>query len=449
LNSDGSYSYTPPATLAEGTTLTETFNYTITDDDGDTSSSTLTITVDRLPAAVADTDSATEGGSATTGNVITNDDEGNTNATVTAADQGGSTITVGVAFTTDAGGSLTLNSDGSYSYTPPASLTEGGTITETINYTITDNDGDTSSSTLSITVDRLPAAVADTDSAVEGGSATTGNVITNDDEGNTSATVTAADQGGSAITVGSAFTTDAGGSLTLNSDGSYSYTPPATLGEGGTVTETFNYTITDNDGDTSSSTLTITVAAIPSVEESEPEDESWIFVYSVNQDHHEYTMDRILFRYGRDEWDFTLPPTPVYPTYSGWVEPGSTVVVTLNNAFGGAIGETVVMADAAGNWTAQFPAVILSEDVHSITLTEIAASYNNSTRGQFNTRVYFAPSTHDMVYYRKELTVEGVLGETASLVFNSMQEGFENPLLPAWNETYAYEYLTSSAAFGG
>ena len=87
----------------------------------------------------------------------------------------------------------------------------------------------------------------------------TGNVITNDDEGNTSARVTLANQGGSAITIGSAFTTTAGGTLTLNGDGTYTYTPPVTLPEGVVLTEVFNYTITDADGDTSTSTLTITV----------------------------------------------------------------------------------------------------------------------------------------------------------------------------------------------
>ena len=124
LNADGTYTYTPPATLPEGAVLTEVFNYTITDDDGDTASSTITITVDRLPGAVADTNSAVEGGSAVTGNAITNDDEGNVNASVTAADQGGSALTIGTAFTTAAGGSLTLNADGTYSYTPPATLPE-------------------------------------------------------------------------------------------------------------------------------------------------------------------------------------------------------------------------------------------------------------------------------------------------------------------------------------
>ncbi|MBI3099518.1 MAG: DUF11 domain-containing protein [Planctomycetes bacterium] len=266
LNADGTYSYTPPAALGEGGAFTEVFNYTIRDNDGDTSTSTLTVTVDRLPAAVADVDGAVEGGAAVNGNVIPNDDEGNTNAAVTAASQQGNAnpLVLGVAFATSAGGSLTVNADGTYSYTAPAALPEGGTITEVFDYTIADNDGDPSSSTLTITVDRLPSANADTNSAVEAGPAVNGNVIPNDDEGNTSATVTAADQGGNAIIIGNAFATAAGGSLTLNADGTYSYAPPAAVGEGAAFSEVFTYTITDNDGDTSSSTLTVSVDRLPS-----------------------------------------------------------------------------------------------------------------------------------------------------------------------------------------
>ena len=128
--------------------LTETFNYTITDNDGDTSSTTLTITVndaDRLPTANADTNTATENGSAVSGNIRDGgvasgdnaDVQGDPTATVTAADQGGTAITIGSAFTTSAGGSLTLQADGSYSYTPPSwdNVPPAG-LTETFNYTI-------------------------------------------------------------------------------------------------------------------------------------------------------------------------------------------------------------------------------------------------------------------------------------------------------------------------
>ncbi|MDO9104569.1 MAG: Ig-like domain-containing protein, partial [Methylovulum sp.] len=250
LNSDGSYSYMPPA---QGSVpvggLSEVISYTITDANGDSSTATLTITVadnNLVPLASNDSKAATEAGSAVSDNVLTHtgsaaDSLGDAPTTVTGATQGVNSITLGSAFTTAAGGSLTLNSDGSYSYTPPATLPEGGALTEVFDYTLTDADGDTNTATLTITVDRLPDAVDDTNSAVEGGSAVSANVLTNDDEGNTSGTVTTAAQGANSITLGSAFTTAAGGSLTLNSDGSYSYTPPATLPEGGALTEVFDY----------------------------------------------------------------------------------------------------------------------------------------------------------------------------------------------------------------
>jgi VCBS repeat-containing protein len=217
-----------------------------------------------LPTANPDNNSATEGGAAVNGNVLTNDQPGNAPATVTAADQNGTAITLGAAFTTSGGGSLTLNADGSYSYTPPAQGTvPAAGLTETFSYTMTDADGDPSNSTLAIAVaqaDLLPTANPDNNSATEGGAAVNGNVLTNDQPGNAPATVTAADQSGTAITLGAAFTTSGGGSLTLNADGSYSYTPPAqgTVSASG-LTETFSYSLADADGDPSSSTLTLSV----------------------------------------------------------------------------------------------------------------------------------------------------------------------------------------------
>ncbi|MGX9727747.1 MAG: Ig-like domain-containing protein [Candidatus Electronema sp. VV] len=279
LNADGSYSYTPPAQGSVPTGgLTEEFSYTITDANGDTSSSTLTITVadnNLLPVAAPDTDTAAEGGAgvsktAAVGLIKVNDTEGDGPAAVTSAGQGANAITIGTEFATAGGGTLTLNADGSYSYTPPAqgSVPTGG-LTEEFSYTITDANGDTSSSTLTITVadnNLLPVAAPDTDTAAEGGAgvsktAAVGQIKVNDTEGDGPAAVTSAGQGANAITIGTEFATAGGGTLTLNADGSYSYTPPAqgSVPTGG-LTEEFSYTITDANGDTSSSTLTITVA---------------------------------------------------------------------------------------------------------------------------------------------------------------------------------------------
>ena len=76
---------------------------------------------------------------------------------MTAVSFGSAPQTVGSEFAT-AYGHLTLNADGSYSYrldnTNAAvnALKTGNSLSETFNYTITDADGDPSSTTLTITI---------------------------------------------------------------------------------------------------------------------------------------------------------------------------------------------------------------------------------------------------------------------------------------------------------
>src|SRR5207244_558756 len=81
LAADGSYSYDPETysgleSVPAGTSVTDTFSYTIKDSHGTTSTATVTITVN-VPAetvnAVADTGSGSDDGPLVTGNVLTND----------------------------------------------------------------------------------------------------------------------------------------------------------------------------------------------------------------------------------------------------------------------------------------------------------------------------------------------------------------------------------------
>ena len=99
-------------------------------------------------------------------------------------------------------------------------------------------------------------AVADTNTAFAGGSAATGNVIGNDtDKDGDTLTVTGFTDGSSG-TVGTLFH-GTYGDLTLNADGSYSYTAGATVGEqtalanataGSHPTEIITYTESDGHG---------------------------------------------------------------------------------------------------------------------------------------------------------------------------------------------------------
>ncbi|RWE46389.1 MAG: type I secretion C-terminal target domain-containing protein [Mesorhizobium sp.] len=104
---------------------------------------------DDVPVAVNDGQSATEGGAAIVANaangVLANDHVGaDQPGTVTAVTGG----TVGNPIAT-AYGTLTLNGDGSYSYTPKASV-PAGTV-DSFTYTVKDADGDTSQAVLSFT----------------------------------------------------------------------------------------------------------------------------------------------------------------------------------------------------------------------------------------------------------------------------------------------------------
>ncbi|WP_375049593.1 VCBS domain-containing protein [Bradyrhizobium sp. 8-10B] len=287
INADGSYSYViddanPTVdALNVGGTLTDTFTYTVSDGQGGTSSTTLTITIhgtDDAPVAVADTGSANEGGitpaTAASGNVLTNDtDVDNVHSDLVVSAVAGGTVGAGLA---GAYGTVTINADGSYSYViddanPTVdALNVGGTLTDTFTYTVSDGQGGTSSTTLTITIhgtDDAPVAVADTGSANEGGitpaTAASGNVLTNDtDVDNVHSDLVVSAVAGGTVGAGLA---GAYGTVTINADGSYSYViddanPTVdALNVGGTLTDTFTYTVSDGQGGTSSTTLTITI----------------------------------------------------------------------------------------------------------------------------------------------------------------------------------------------
>src|SRR5207244_1695383 len=148
---------------------------------------------------------------------------------------------------------------------------------------VADGHGGTATQTVTVTIngtDDAPVGVDDSGSATEAGgtnngtpgSNATGNVLTNDtDVDNTNASLVvsairtgAVEGSGTAGTVGSALT-GAHGTLTLNSDGSYSYAvnngdaAVQALNTGGTITDSFNYTVKDPGNLTDTAVLTVTI----------------------------------------------------------------------------------------------------------------------------------------------------------------------------------------------
>jgi len=302
VNADGSYTYTlsNPVTNVNNQPLAEVFNYTLTDADGSTSTNTFTIHVgDDAPVA-----KAIDGGTVYEAGLASGSGVGSTTTTLSGSLIGGAnggifgadggvvskvsfggtdyTAVNGVITAHDSdGNTFVVNADGSYTYTLSHAVTNvnGQPLTEVFNFTLTDVDGSTSSSTFTINVgDDAPVAVAVDrgtvyEAGITGGSEV-GSTLTQVSGFlilNTGSTLGADGGVVSKITFGSSTYTpvngmitahdDYGNTLMVQVDGTYIYTlsHAVTNVNGQPLTEVFTYTLKDADGSTASNTFTIKV----------------------------------------------------------------------------------------------------------------------------------------------------------------------------------------------
>ena len=235
FNTDGTYTYTPDANFNGS----DSFTYTVTDvASGESLTQTVVITVtsvDDAPAAVANSLNTDED-VALSGNVSTND---------TPSGDGGNTYSIEPG-DGPANGTVNLNPDGTFTYTPDANFNG----TDSFTYTLTDADGDAVTATATITVtsiNDLPIATAD-QFITDENNVVTGDVSANDtpsgDGGNTYF-VEAGDGPGS-------------GSLTLNSDGTFTYVAT----NSSPAADAFTYTLVDANGDTVSARVDLQIANV-------------------------------------------------------------------------------------------------------------------------------------------------------------------------------------------
>ncbi|WP_457967939.1 Ig-like domain-containing protein [Pseudomonas sp. R4-84] len=260
LNANGSYLFTPaPSFHGDVPVVT----YSITDGTGGADTADLTIRVNAPPVAVDDGLQTVQQGDPASGNVLPNDSDpdgnplsvgGFTVAGVVGSFNPGDTATIAGV------GTLTLNADGSYLFTPIP--TYHGDV-PVVTYSITDGVGGTDSADLTIRVNAPPVAVDDGLQTVQQGTPASGNVLPNDSdpEGHplSVAGFTVAGVAGT-FNPGDTATITGVGTLTLNADGSYLFTPVATFhGDVPVVT----YSITDGAGGTDNADLTIRVNSTP------------------------------------------------------------------------------------------------------------------------------------------------------------------------------------------
>ncbi|MBA6354166.1 tandem-95 repeat protein, partial [Colwellia sp. BRX8-2] len=253
LNTDGSYTFTPNDNFNGAVPV---ITYTVTDGAGDTQSSTLTISVTPVSDLSDDNETVTVAEDTTaTGNVLDNAETADGPLTVTSFTVGGNTYNAGDTVTLTEG-ELTLNTDGSYTFTPNDNFNGAVPV---ITYTVTDGAGDTQSSTLTISVTPVSDLNDDSETVTIAEDTTaTGNVLDNAETADGPLTVTSFTVGGNTYNAGDTVTLTEG-ELTLNTDGSYTFTPNDDFNGAVPV---ITYTVTDGAGDTESSTLTISVTPV-------------------------------------------------------------------------------------------------------------------------------------------------------------------------------------------
>ena len=218
-------SVTPPA---EGVSLN--VSATITDQAGNISG-TASDSVIRDYATVthSDTNTVAEDTNAS-GNVLTNDSDMDNKLTISTFKVAGDTTsyTAGSTATIIGVGSLVINADGSYTFAPNANY--NGTV-PTITYTTNTGASDTLNITI-IPVNDAPTVVLDSYSVTEGTVLNATSVLSNDSdvEGDTISVLSIASDGSGtnaqAVDGTSTFTTALGGTVVMNSDGTFTYTAP-------------------------------------------------------------------------------------------------------------------------------------------------------------------------------------------------------------------------------
>ncbi|MHC8302408.1 retention module-containing protein [Pseudomonas sp. ZS1P83] len=352
IASNGDYSFTPAANW-NGTAPQISY----TTDTGSTSTLDLSVTpVDDASVLTADAQTIAEDATAI-GNVLDNDSDVESTlsvATFTVAGVTGS-FTAGQVATIAGVGTVTIASNGDYSFTPAANW--NGTAPQ-ISYTT--NTNSTSTLDLSVTpVDDASVLTADAQTIAEDATAI-GNVLDNDSDVESTlsvATFTVAGVTGS-FTAGQVATIAGVGTVTIASNGDYSFTPAANWN--GTAPQ-ISYTTNTN----STSTLDITVNSVndaPTVNTTSASgDEDHLIAVQLGGNDLDGTVDH-----------FTLTGLPANGVF--YADAAGTIALTASSVITATANGATVYFKPTGDWSGTTSFTYSSTDNQGIPSTSSATS---------------------------------------------------------------------------
>ncbi|EIJ43116.1 conserved repeat protein, partial [Beggiatoa alba B18LD] len=152
-----------------------------------------------------------------------------------------------------------------------------------------------------------------------------------------------------------------------------------------------------------------------------------------------------IFFFKRSDLQYSLPPLPIYPIYSGMVAPGTTLEVILYGENGLELGSQTVMGDTGGNWMASFPSIILHDTPHSMRVVQLSSLYNDNTMSIFDVRTFFVPALTPQLFFSHDMTVPKVIELSPPLLLKALHQVYANPLAVKWNDFDNYQFVASSS----
>ncbi|WP_041511866.1 Ig-like domain-containing protein, partial [Shewanella sp. cp20] len=171
INADGSYTFTPNDNWNGSVPV-----ITYTTNTGESATLTITVTPVDDPSVLANDSNTVAEDTVASGNVLDNDSDIDSQLSVVSFSVDGQTVNAGTTVELE-GGSLVINADGSYTFTPNDNWNGSVPV-----ITYTTNTGESATLTITVTPVDDPSVLANDSNTVAEDTVASGNVLDNDSD---------------------------------------------------------------------------------------------------------------------------------------------------------------------------------------------------------------------------------------------------------------------------